>query len=87
MTPDTSKKKTSDFTRQTVLSIAWNIPVTIALCTLLGYYIGNKAGHKKAGILLGWILGMICVAYEIWKLSRAHSSPPPQNPPPPGESK
>ena len=65
--------KSPDLTRQMVVAMAWNIPVMILLCTLLGLFIGRKLGHPKAGVVCGWIFGMICVAYEIWKLSRSHA--------------
>ncbi|OGV42551.1 MAG: hypothetical protein A2X46_04610 [Lentisphaerae bacterium GWF2_57_35] len=76
MDKKTAQKKADDTSRQTVLAIAWNIPVMILIWTMLGYYIGIKIGHKKAGIVCGWILGMAGVAYEIWKVARTHDDPP-----------
>lgn len=41
----------------------------ILLCMGAGYYLGKKLGHLKPGLFVGWIIGMCCVAYEIWKIN------------------
>lgn len=64
--------------RTTDVSLAWSIPVMILLCMGLGYAAGRHWGRPLAGLLAGWVLGMICTVYELWKLSRAagESGPP-----------
>lgn len=62
-----------DFFWKTIVLLGWSVPVTILLCTLVGYYIGKKVGLVAVGLVVGWLLGMVVVMYDIWKLDRRNS--------------
>jgi hypothetical protein len=58
-------------------------PTTILLCTMGGWYLGGRWGRQKAGVVVGLLFGMSCVAYEIWKTARnpaAFRQPPDEAP-------
>ena len=57
------------------VGLAWSIPVLLALYAGLGYWLGGLAGHRLAGLLVGWGAGMGAVIYEIVKSPRRSGGP------------
>lgn len=56
---------------QRALGLAWTIPILLAVYLGLGYWLGGRFGFRLAGALVGWLLGMGAVFYEIRKVLRA----------------
>ena len=52
------------------LGLAWSIPVLLAVYIGLGFWLGGLFGSKLVGALVGWLVGMGAVFYEIRKVLR-----------------
>ena len=61
---------------QQALSLAWTIPVLLAVYIGLGYWLGGLLGSHAIGLGVGWMAGMGGVFYEIRRLKRNETSRP-----------
>ncbi len=76
LTPQEEEK----FRRQHAISLGWSLPVIVMMCVGGGYYVGRRTGHLKAGIFIGLFFGLVCAAYETWKVVREIQDQDPARP-------
>jgi len=52
------------------IGLGTTLAVGMAVCTMGGYWLGQRFDQLRLGVLLGALLGLLFCGYEVWKVVR-----------------